>query len=241
MFQPFFALIEDGVTNEHHHPTVHYIFSDDDADIITEAGLRSLEQDEFGPESEVSESRHTSGKQPHHQYRPGGAQQQSDSGDDDDRESSKLLPLPDSSVREHYLVIDIAPSASTSNDSTAHGLEVVNAQSLSSEWQVTRTSVTNAPTIDDTPETAEGDVSGGLMLKVEGRAYTPPEEERVPVVGERGERESLEDMVERFQKRLGEIRRTMGLGMGGQPGGGEGGGGVGAATGKARFEEYVLE
>ncbi|RMZ75549.1 hypothetical protein DV738_g5424, partial [Chaetothyriales sp. CBS 135597] len=43
-FQPFFALVEDTVTREHFHPTVHYIFADDESDIITEAVCRSLEQ-----------------------------------------------------------------------------------------------------------------------------------------------------------------------------------------------------
>src|SRR5947209_8409895 len=45
-FQPFFTLIENPSTSEHHHPTVHYIFSDDDPEIITEAACRSLAQDE---------------------------------------------------------------------------------------------------------------------------------------------------------------------------------------------------
>jgi hypothetical protein len=45
-FQPFFSLIENPSTSEHHHPTVHYIFADDDADIITEAACRALAQDD---------------------------------------------------------------------------------------------------------------------------------------------------------------------------------------------------
>ena len=32
-FKPFFTLIEDPETGDHHHPTVHYIFSDDDPEI----------------------------------------------------------------------------------------------------------------------------------------------------------------------------------------------------------------
>ena len=34
-FQPFFTLIEDSHTGEHYHPHVHYIFSDDDPDLLT--------------------------------------------------------------------------------------------------------------------------------------------------------------------------------------------------------------
>ncbi len=45
-FEPFFALIENPSTSEHHHPTVHYIFADDDADIVTEAAYRALAQDD---------------------------------------------------------------------------------------------------------------------------------------------------------------------------------------------------
>lgn len=42
-FKPFFTLIEDPETGEHHHPTVHYIFSDDDLEILTNAALEALD------------------------------------------------------------------------------------------------------------------------------------------------------------------------------------------------------
>ena len=44
-FKPYFTLIEDRLTGEHHHPAVHYIFADDDdqADIITNAALETLD------------------------------------------------------------------------------------------------------------------------------------------------------------------------------------------------------
>lgn len=41
-FKPFFTLIEDPETGEHHHPTVHYVFSDDDPEILTNAALEAL-------------------------------------------------------------------------------------------------------------------------------------------------------------------------------------------------------
>ncbi|CAK1355600.1 hypothetical protein CB0940_00685 [Cercospora beticola] len=44
-FKPFFTLIEDPVTGEHHHPAVHYIFADDDPDILTNAALHALHTD----------------------------------------------------------------------------------------------------------------------------------------------------------------------------------------------------
>lgn len=42
-FKPFFTLIEDPETGEHHHPTVHYVFSDDDPEILTNASLEALD------------------------------------------------------------------------------------------------------------------------------------------------------------------------------------------------------
>ncbi|MCJ1353411.1 MAG: hypothetical protein MMC33_003397 [Icmadophila ericetorum] len=37
---PFFTLVEDVQSSEHYHPVVHYIFSDDESDLITDAALR---------------------------------------------------------------------------------------------------------------------------------------------------------------------------------------------------------
>ncbi|KAI5370224.1 hypothetical protein Slin15195_G011020 [Septoria linicola] len=42
-FKPFFTLVEDPVTGEHHHPTVHYIFADDDPEILSNAALETLD------------------------------------------------------------------------------------------------------------------------------------------------------------------------------------------------------
>lgn len=39
-FQPFFTLVTDSATRATHHPQVHYIFSDDDPDILTDALAR---------------------------------------------------------------------------------------------------------------------------------------------------------------------------------------------------------
>lgn len=43
-FKPFFTLIEDPETGEHHHPAVHYIFADDEPEFLTDATLMALEQ-----------------------------------------------------------------------------------------------------------------------------------------------------------------------------------------------------
>ncbi|KAF2484150.1 hypothetical protein BDY17DRAFT_295101 [Neohortaea acidophila] len=42
-FKPFFTLVEDPANSDHQHPTVHYLFSDDDPDILTSAVLDTLE------------------------------------------------------------------------------------------------------------------------------------------------------------------------------------------------------
>lgn len=39
-FQPLFTLVTDSTTHATHHPQVHYVFSDDDPDILTEALAR---------------------------------------------------------------------------------------------------------------------------------------------------------------------------------------------------------
>lgn len=46
-FKPFFALVEDPVTGEYHHPEVHYIFSDDeDQGVLTSAALRAIDKED---------------------------------------------------------------------------------------------------------------------------------------------------------------------------------------------------
>lgn len=43
-FNPLFIVIEDPVTGEHHHPYIHYIFSDDsDSEMLTNALLHNLD------------------------------------------------------------------------------------------------------------------------------------------------------------------------------------------------------
>ena len=205
-FQPFFILIEDPITHEHHHPTVHYIFADDDPDIITDAACRSLEdtQDYAPPYATTSAST------------------------TDDRDSQSLHP-PVAEVKEHYLVLDVQPTATatstrsvqiqhaeSTSTSTAPlplplpppaAYEVTQAHSLSSEWQVLRTKITQAPTIGDSPE------DEGLMLRVEGRGNTPPD---TMAQGE-DEKQSLEEMIERFQRRLEDVRLVVdGNGVGKQ-------------------------
>lgn len=51
-FRPFFTLIEDPDTGEHHHPSVHYIFSDDNPDFLTSAVVNGMDQEQAGISTE---------------------------------------------------------------------------------------------------------------------------------------------------------------------------------------------
>ncbi|KAI4721873.1 hypothetical protein E4T48_01823 [Aureobasidium sp. EXF-10727] len=51
-FRPFFTLIEDPDTGEHHHPSVHYIFSDDNPDFLTSTIVDRMDQEHVGMSAE---------------------------------------------------------------------------------------------------------------------------------------------------------------------------------------------
>ncbi|KAK5076116.1 hypothetical protein LTR64_006407 [Lithohypha guttulata] len=203
-FQPFFTLIEDTLMNEHYHPTVHYIFADDEPDIITEAACRSLEQN-------TNESNQASTAiQEHESY--------------DVEQTESRLPQPQSGLTEHYLILDIQstpltmapasqqqfsdrlPSPSPSSFETTQALAktypytVTATQSLSADWQIVRTNITNAPTMN--AEQRHPDEQH-LMLRIEGRKNSPDK------LVQRRDGESMEDMIERFRTRLSEIRQLM--------------------------------
>lgn len=198
-FQPFFTLIEDIQTNEHYHPSIHYIFADDEPDIITEAACRSIDQNSDDSPSQEQEQGH---------------------GVDD---PEPRLPPPRPGIREHYLVLDVQPSSaagpssqqqssdrlpspSPSSVETAQALTkaypytVTSAQSLSAHWQVLRTSITDAPTMNAEQQHPD---EQHLMLRVEGRE-TSPDQAFQPREGE-----TMEDMVEHFQTKLAQIRHLM--------------------------------
>ncbi|KAL4993899.1 hypothetical protein BDV10DRAFT_15304 [Aspergillus recurvatus] len=105
--QPFFTLIEDTYTSEYYHPTVHYIFSDDDTDIVTEAALRSLESEHDAlPNTNIKGK----SKAVHRQLRAGAAVGEHESEklyDNDQTRKESLLPDPIPGVRDNYIILDI--------------------------------------------------------------------------------------------------------------------------------------
>ncbi|KAJ5096422.1 hypothetical protein NUU61_005778 [Penicillium alfredii] len=233
-FQPFFTLIEDAHTSDYHHPTVHYIFSDDDTDIVTEAALRSLQsQQDTIPDSQ---------KDP--------AVNPIEAGESLDPSKTTLLPPPIPGVRENYLILDVGPvppenpqippaadpsttitgggggaggapksmSSSPANppalpsQPTPHGqstpstqFRVTSAQSFSPTWQVLHSELIPAPTFENSnPGESPGH---GLMLKVHGTAGLPAE---IPGK-DRGNRgpQRLEEMMDQFAKRMGELQQII--------------------------------
>jgi hypothetical protein len=140
-FRPFFTLIEDTTSSEHYHPYTHYVFADDDPTIITAASMRGLGLDDT--------------KYLPHDAPGGGEKRRNQGSEEGDEQHSPVespLPPPIPGVKEHYLIIDVG----------ADGRTIVDAQSLSSEWQITDTHVRTAPSFDeDSPDQ-------GYMLRIQG-------------------------------------------------------------------------
>lgn len=222
-FQPFFTLIEDAHTAEYHHPTVHYIFSDDDTDIVTEAALRSLE---------AQQAAHSGVKKDHTQR-----QDELDEGG-----QSALLPPPIPGVRENYIVLDVQPITTTNPPtdppktsggtvegggggggtntistspaqqsthppsraaSSAQQFRVTSAKSFSPTWQVLGTELVPAPTFEN--GNPGGTPGHGLMLKIHGTDGIPSETGKEKEKGA----QKLEDMMDQFAKRMRELQMVI--------------------------------
>lgn len=140
-FRPFFTLIEDSISGEHYHPYVHYVFADDDPVIVTAASMRGMGLDDtrYLPQDTI-------------EGRDEDRDQVGDERVEHDSPVESPLPPPIPGVKEHYLIVDIG----------ADGRTVVDAQSLSSAWQITTASVRTAPSFD------ESSPDQGFMLRVEG-------------------------------------------------------------------------
>ncbi|KAL2823475.1 anaphase-promoting complex subunit 11 RING-H2 finger-domain-containing protein [Aspergillus cavernicola] len=102
--QPFFTLIEDAHTSEYYHPTVHYIFSDDDTDIVTEAALRSLESEQDAFPNAKGKGKPAQ-ENPHQQSMDQDAQEAYEADSPTRKES--FLPDAIPGVRENYIILDI--------------------------------------------------------------------------------------------------------------------------------------
>lgn len=179
---------------------MHYIFADDhDSDLlITAAALQTLDPDPPRP-------------------RRGGDEQREKSSAGGDAGGGGTPAAPAVAPRERFLIVDL--------DSTA--TRVVAARSMARDWQIVHADLTPAPTWDGEDSTGNnkpGDAGGrggrGLMLRVEGVGSRDVAEDDV----RDGEpEEGLEKLAERYERRLGELRRVVeGVGKGEEEGKGGG-------------------
>lgn len=87
-----------------------------------------------------------------------------------------------------------------------YGYRIVSAHSLTPDWQVLDASLSPAPTFD-TPQQNTGDqasVSNTLMLRIEGTGGYARD---IPVGKDK--EQTLEEMMEQFDKRMAELRRVI--------------------------------
>lgn len=214
-FNPFFTLIEDSTSGEHYHPTVHYVFADDDPVIVTAAAMRSLGLDETRylpqntPTTEKLQGDEEVGVD------AGGGEE----GGDAEGSVESPLPPPIPGVKERYLIVDVAGDGHT----------IVDAQSLSSEWQITDSAVRPAPCF------GEGSAEQGYMLRIEGievpgksngkgKGSGRPGDEKLKEARDRAGGDvfgALDGLVQSVEARLDVAGRIMGQREGTTVGGGE--------------------
>lgn len=255
-FQPFFTLVEDANTGEYHHPTVHYIFSDDDTDILTEAAVRSLEQEQQEIDNQAGAATRRAGKkgqQYEHRHKQDEAGEEGSYNEENEKDS--ILPPPIPGVRDNYLILDVEPTlldplqqqkqdADPNHPGAGGGAKsissspatqptslpppqqqqqqqplpqftVTTAHSLTPAWQVLNTELVPAPTFennaspnDQQEQTQPQPLNGGLMLKIHGTPGQPPNIPTKDKDNERGN-QRLEDMMDQFAKRMGELQRVI--------------------------------
>lgn len=102
-------------------------------------------------------------------------------------------------------------------DMDVTGTKVESAQSMVPDWAVTSTEVGAAPTWDRDGEGKEEGLEGGrgLMLRIEGMEVRRGGGGE----GEVGEGKKLEELVEVYERQMGELRRAVDSGQVGTSGG----------------------
>ncbi|EPS43890.1 hypothetical protein H072_2165 [Dactylellina haptotyla CBS 200.50] len=206
-FIPFFTLIQDATTSSHFHPTVRYVFSDDEFDPLAilppppHHPPPNTSNDPSGPNS-LSNSNTTHNN-------PGTSAPHSGSGsqaDVDSNGSGQFGKTPRRTNNERIILVDIG----------ADGQAILSAHSLSPEWQISGVTVAKAPTwMSDegstTTAATTATTDGGLMLTIEGvgRGRRKPQGtgllDGVPGAGgkeKKGTVETLEELVGFYQERL---------------------------------------
>ena len=221
-FAPFFTILEDSASGEHHHPHVHYVFSDDSdlqTDTLTNALLQSLDPEgdhEVTPRPAAdpgsASSTHKEGGEG-----SGGEEQ----GNPHTRRGTHLHHRArrrnegDTKQRERHLILDVSST----------GQSIVSAKSLSPEWQISGTEVVNAPTFADhgdegAVDEEEEEEEAKMMLKIFGTVSAAEdgeegiEEERIIRSAKRGvgtgknsQETENEDLVKAMQGLTEKLRR----------------------------------
>lgn len=143
-FSPFYTLITDTTSSAIHHPlNVHYVFSDDDKDIVANACLVALPGSSSQTSSGISARSVSSSL---------------DQSNTNNRQHKKNSPSSSRLPEHRTIIIDL----------DATGTQVTSAQSLSNAWQVLSTNITPAPTWNERPGGKEDDAAARYMLRVEG-------------------------------------------------------------------------
>ncbi|EGE00761.1 Anaphase promoting complex subunit Apc11, putative [Trichophyton tonsurans CBS 112818] len=207
-FKPFFTVIGDATSSEYFHPTVHYIFSDDDTSLITEAALRSLESNNqrtssWGTDS-ISQKEKKKGKS-----------------------TSKTK-----AASEQFIILDMEPTYT--NDTRAAGgaakptdaqetpaqpnpapqvsqdFKVTSAHSLSPSWQVINTSLSPAPNFDSSSNSpASTDRDSNTVLMIEGTSGFTSDSTSVRQQAQQAPSQTLEEMMDQFAKRMEELKKVV--------------------------------
>lgn len=216
-FQPFFTIIEDAHSSTVHHPTVHYIFSDDDTDIIKEAGFRSLETQGITIPAEKKDKEFEDDPD-------------SPTDPDPNEEDKSILPPTIPGVRTHYLLLDVesfsvpteqvAPDANNINTSPAGPravtspisppatnpaavphtqYRVTSAKSFSPTWQILNADLVPAPTFDS--QDPNDGPSHGMMLNIRGTGGVPKDP--------RSKEDGLEALMGRFERHMSELQAVI--------------------------------
>ncbi|KAJ5761608.1 hypothetical protein N7533_003647 [Penicillium manginii] len=217
-FQPFFTIIEDAHSSAVHHPTVHYIFSDDDTDIIKEAGFRSLEIQGITIPAEKKEKEFEDDPD-------------SPTDHDPNEEDKSILPPALPGVRTHYLLLDVEPFSAPADQVTPDAkntfstspagpgvitspmspsaanpaavpptqYRVTSAKSFSPTWQILNADLVPAPTFDS--QDPNDGPSHGMMLNIRGTGGVPKDP--------RSKEDGLEALMGRFEKHMSELQAVI--------------------------------
>ncbi|KAJ4393724.1 hypothetical protein N0V93_002939 [Gnomoniopsis smithogilvyi] len=204
-FQPLFTLVTDSTTGATHHAHVHYIFSDDEPDLLTDAlGQYSTQQQHTASSSSGSTSAKPASPTTNRAI---------------------LLDLVPKPPMGDPSSSSFAATAAT----TAPAYDVAWASSLSADWAVVSAKVNPISADDndsaDVAATPARGADGALMLRIEGVDLSRPPRRAVrnkasvelssgssSGVGQPAQQEEYGAIVDEFDKRMAVLRKVLDAG-----------------------------